>query len=236
MPLGTTTINNESSSNSFESFFESWLVRQEHYLDELLHHSNSSSDSDLIDLVSRVLSHYQQYFDHKSIAARNNVFLVFSPPWFTPFERTFLWIAGFKPGLAFRIVANSAGELTADQRRRMEELATETKAAEREVAEELARVQESVAAPPILEVARREGRKDGEVREAEVVEGLRREMEAVLGKADLLRRKTAEKVVEMLSPVQGVRILAAATQLQLRIRMLGLQKEAEMRRTTSDGW
>ncbi|KAL6998436.1 hypothetical protein U1Q18_008563 [Sarracenia purpurea var. burkii] len=245
MLLGTPTSRTAINAASFETFFEGWLVRQEHYLDELLcarrrcqEHSrrdDAVAEEDLRDLIARVLSHYQEYYEEKSRAASRNVFLVFSPTWFTPFERTFFWIAGFKPGLAFRLVENAVDDLTEDQNRRIVVLMNETKAEERELADQMARIQESVAAPPMLELARREGRRlrDGEIREVDaVLETLRSSMELVLGRADSLRRRTAERVAAVLSPPQNVKFLAAATQLQYRIRMWGLNKEAE-RQTTN---
>ncbi|KAH7843091.1 hypothetical protein Vadar_012503 [Vaccinium darrowii] len=234
---------NPNAVAAFESFFQGWLVRQEHYLDELLssqQNSHESHDSDLTELISRVLSHYQHYYEEKSKLANCDVFLVFSPTWFTPFERTFFWIAGFKPALTFRLVNNAVTDLTDEQKRRLGVLVSETKAEERELGEELARIQESVAAPPIAELVRREGRgglRDGEVDDAgEVFEALRAAMEGVVGRADLLRTRTAEKVVEVLSPVQNVRFLTAATQLQQRIRVWGLQKEEGRRGSSGSGW
>ncbi|KAK2980020.1 hypothetical protein RJ640_020046 [Escallonia rubra] len=237
----TTSPTSNHAVRSFERFFEGWLVRQEHYLDELnskLQTGHESRDEDLKDLITRVLGHYQQYYEEKSRVANRDVFLVFAPTWFTPFERTFFWIAGFKPGLAFRMMASLVDDLSEEQGRRMDRLKEETKAEERELANELARIQESVAAPPMVELARRGGRPpvDGEIGETEdVIEVLRSAMEAVLGSADMLRTRTAERVAEILSPVQNVKFLAAATQLQLKIRVLGLQKEAE-RRVASRGW
>ncbi|KAG5553123.1 hypothetical protein RHGRI_011103 [Rhododendron griersonianum] len=113
----TTTSNNAVAA--FESFFQGWLVQQEHYLDQLLSSqqtSHQSHDSDLRELISQVLSHYQQYYEEKSKLANCDVFLVFSPPWFTPFERTFFWIAGFKPGLAFQVVGNTVGRCRQNNR------------------------------------------------------------------------------------------------------------------------
>ncbi|XAR55812.1 hypothetical protein NMG60_11036018 [Bertholletia excelsa] len=226
MPFRTTT----SNVASFESFFDGWLGRQEHFLDELLvaqHNCHDSNEDDLRDLIGRVLSHYQEYYEEKSRAASRNVFLVFGPSWFTPLEHTFFWIAGFKPGLAFKLVETAVGpDLTPDQSQRLSLLLRETKAAERELAEQLAQLQEGVAAPPIVELARQQGRgtRDGEVLEVEgVLEALRSAMEAVLSGADLLRTRTAARVVEILTPVQGVKFLASVAQLQLRIRNWGLR-------------
>nr|GEZ26595.1 protein DOG1-like 4 [Tanacetum cinerariifolium] len=185
------------------------FIRQEEYLHELrsaLQTREALADNDALRaLVARVLAHYQQYYEQKSRIANFDVSLVFSPPWFSSFERSFFWIAGFKPGLAFRIVKNSVDDMDGDQVERMERLIAETKAEERELENEMARIQESVAAPPIVEVVRRSecgGNIDGIYDDmARAIEGLRTEMELVLANADMLRSRTAERVVEILSPV-----------------------------------
>ncbi|KAI3677534.1 hypothetical protein L6452_36798 [Arctium lappa] len=221
----------------FHNFFQGWLVRQQHYLEELrsaLRRCDESRDEDLRDLIARVLAHYQQYYEEKSRMANHDVSLVFSPPWFSPFEQSFFWIAGFKPGLAFRILGGSVDDLSKEQTERMEVLRSETKAEERELENELARIQESVAAPPIVQVARKENLPvDGEYDTADmesVMETLRGEMEVVLANADMLRSRTAERLVEILTPFQNVRFLAAVTELQLKIRMWGSQIDAGRRR------
>ncbi|PWA73082.1 transcription factor [Artemisia annua] len=222
----------------FETFFNGWLVRQEEYSQELrsaLQTRETVADNDVLrELITRVLAHYQQYYEQKSRIANYDVSLVFSPPWFSAFERSFFWIAGFKPGLAFRIVSSSVDDMDTDQVERMERLTVETKAEERELENEMARIQESVAAPPIVEVVRRMeyGRNvDGMYNDmARATEGLRGEMEVVLANADMLRSRTAERVVEILSPVQNVKFLAAVAELQLKIRMWGWQIDGDRRR------
>ncbi|KAF5471525.1 hypothetical protein F2P56_008312 [Juglans regia] len=221
-----------SGTASFEAFLEGWLVRQEHYLDELLsarQHCHEIRDEDLKDLVCRILAHYQEYYEEKSMVAQRDVFLVFSPTWFTSFERTFLWIAGFKPGLAFHLISNSVDDLSENQHQRMNRLKEETKVEEQALNHELAKIQERVAAPPFLEILRSGGRSiDGEIKEEDnVFAAWRSALESVVTNADALRTNTAVKVVEILSPAQSVRFLAAVSELQLRIRSWGLQREAE---------
>lgn len=230
-----------TNAGSFEAFFEGWLVRQEHYLDELLSARQSgpeNRDEDLKDLISRVLAHYQEYYDEKSRVAERNVFLVFSPIWFTSFERAFLWIAGFKPGLAFQLVTNSVDDLSEDQRLRMNRLKEQIKIEEREINHEQAKIQETVAAPPLLETLRRRGLQqpvDGQISEDYMaINTWKSALESVVAKADWLRMSTAAKVVEVLRPAQAVRFLATAAQLQLRIRTRGLQREAERRESSGD--
>ncbi|KAK9127454.1 hypothetical protein Syun_016251 [Stephania yunnanensis] len=225
MPIGddNTPPNTSWNSSSFAGFFEGWLVRQEHYLDELLSAQDSFADEDgesqqeeLRGLISRVLTHYQQYYQAKALAARNDVFHVFSPSWFSTIERSLLWIGGFKPGLVFREVeggdeGGGEGVGGGDGERA-----------------------ESVAAPPLVEMARRAGRLvDWERRSGadNVLESLRRSLQVLVESADHLRAMTTSKVIEVLSPAQGVRLLAAAAQLQLRIRMWGAQRDGRPPRT-----
>ncbi|KAK2985964.1 hypothetical protein RJ640_028282 [Escallonia rubra] len=225
----------ESNDNAepFATFFRDWLTRQEHLLYELLQvqpsqHHEEGVDHESRELIGRVMTHYTQYYEFKSRIAHQNVFLVLSPPWFSPYERTFLWISGFKPGLAFRIVNNSVSDLDAEQGRQMERLVEEIKAEERELAAELVVVQ---GAAPILALARLEGRlENGRVREVDnAMERLRSSMEELVECADNLRTKTVVKVMEILNTGQNVRFLAAAAQLQLRIRSWGQQRDAARR-------
>ncbi|CAK7343890.1 unnamed protein product [Dovyalis caffra] len=227
---------------TFQEFLEGWHVRQEHYLNELLaakQNSHESRKEDLNDLITRVLSHYRQYYDEKSLVAQQNIFLDFSTPWLTRFECTFVWVGGFKPGLLFRIVKDSVHDLSEEQNERVSRLMRQTKVEERALDEEIARIQESLAAPPLLELARHVGRLVNEEtvkeEEEEVLGSLKKGMQAVVDRANVLRTSTLMKVVELLSPVQNVKFLTAVTQLQLRIRSWGLQRDAE-RCESSSNW
>ncbi|XP_050379431.1 protein RESPONSE TO ABA AND SALT 1-like [Argentina anserina] len=215
--------------SSFEAFFEAWLVRQEHYLDELQsaqQRADEVRDVDLRDLVGRVLLHYQQYYEEKSRIAERDVFRVFCPTWFTPLERALLWIAGFKPGLAFRLFTDSVPDLSDDQRVRVARLIEETRVEERTLNDKLAKIHESVAAPRFVNVARRYSRWiDGEGEEEEATRSLKSALRVVVANADLLRTTIATKLVEMLSGAQAVRFLVTVGQFQLKIRNRGLERQ-----------
>ncbi|TXG58823.1 hypothetical protein EZV62_016652 [Acer yangbiense] len=227
--------NSDDSAASLESFLVGWLQRQERFLDELISAQADDCDgSAREDLITRVLAHYQQYYEEKSRLGRRNIFLLFAPPWFTPFERAFFWIAGFNPDLAFRLVSDSIHDLTEEQSHSIDRLRKEIRMEEKMLNDDMARIQERVAAPPIMEMARRFGR----MREVDIVEdvsvndGLRSEMEVLVANADSLRASTAAKMVEILSSSQNVRFLTAATKLQLRIRSWGLERERNKHETT----
>ncbi|XP_065851827.1 protein RESPONSE TO ABA AND SALT 1-like [Euphorbia lathyris] len=220
-----------TASCFFQEFFDGWLVRQQHCLQELLslyrdQHTHEFQNDDLKDVVTRILAHYEQYYQEKSRLAHRNIYLVFSPPWFTPFERTFLWIAGFKPALTYRVLHTSVLDLSEEQRQLIGRLKEETKLVEKMLHDEMARVQESVASPPLLEWAKRHGRMmDGETRsEGSAIERIGLEMEAVVGRADALRMSTVMRVVEILTPKQNVKFLTAVTELQSKIRNIGMQR------------
>lgn len=69
-----------------------------------------------------------------------------------------LWVAGYKPSLVFKIVDGVVNDLTVEQTLRMEEVKAETMKKERKLMKTLARLQERVAVPPMLALARQIGR------------------------------------------------------------------------------
>ncbi|XP_055811699.1 protein ZW2-like [Solanum dulcamara] len=224
---------NSINVNSFEAFYQGWLQRQEHFLNELTTFDQESEEDVMRNLISRILAHYQEYFEEKSKMSHINVFYMFSPTWFTPLEKSFLWIAGFKPGLAFPLVMNSVNDLSENQVERINRLRIETRIEEKNLMDKLVNIQESVAAPPLIGVAQQYGIEmlpDSEIGEVdEEMETLRRAVEDVVTAADRLRTRTADNVVGILSPLQSLRFLKGAAQLQMRIRMVGMQREAERR-------
>ncbi|KAJ4701532.1 transcription factor-related [Melia azedarach] len=214
---------------NFETFFGEWLNRQQNYLDQLhleITPEHVDKYEQHLSLIDQVLSHYQQYYGEKSVAAREDVILFFSPPWFTSFERTLLWIGGFRPTLVFKLINHSVHDLTAEQERVLDRLKAETRKGEKELAETMARIQESLASPPSMNLARRGNLIDGEALELDsAMKDLQTGMLAALEAADALRGTTVRKVLHVLHPVQTVKLLTAAAQFHLRIRRWGLQRD-----------
>ncbi|KAJ9567881.1 hypothetical protein OSB04_003847 [Centaurea solstitialis] len=220
---------------SFAEFFEAWEAQHRVYLDKLLAHENDPDEDSLRHLVEQVLGHYQEYYREKSKAAELDVFIMFSPPWFSSFERTLLWVAGFKPSVAFQLVKETVGgELDEEQKGRIAAVREDTRRMEREIVRAMANVQESVAAPPLCGWLKRgdAGRflVDGEADEMEgAVEKLKAAMAEVMRDADCLRQRTAGEVLEVLSPAQKVRFLAGTSEFWLRSRRLGMERDHEQR-------
>ncbi|KAJ0977558.1 hypothetical protein J5N97_013032 [Dioscorea zingiberensis] len=167
------------------------------------------------DLVARMLAHYHDYYCEKSRVAARDVLVLFSAPWLTHFERTFLWIAGWKPGLAFKIVQGGVEGMSAEQSREVENLRRDTAARERDLTNQMTQVQEVLATPEMLGVER--GRRDGD-EEGEALLGV---LEHLVFCADDLRMRTVNRLVEILTPLQNLDMLKTAVELHLCIRRWG---------------
>ncbi|KAL5710183.1 hypothetical protein ACHQM5_020780 [Ranunculus cassubicifolius] len=217
----------------FREFFEGeWMDRQRYYLDQLISYHSSfhkHSDGELKEVISKVLNHYQEYYAAKSRAAQQDVFSLFAPPWFSTYERSFLWITGFKPGIAFSFINKSVKDLSEDQVERCRRLEAETRGKERELSRDLAVIQESAAAINLVVLTGDLGKQeDGRTSHVnEVLEKLKERMESLVQSADYLRLWTAREVLEILNPVQSIKFLAAATQFQIRIRVLGKYRDSQ---------
>lgn len=207
-----------------EPFYSGWLSRQEQLLQDLL---TTPRDNPVLlkSLIDRTFAHYHEYYYQKSRLAARDVLLIFSPSWFNPYERTFLWITGFKPSMAFCLLrmlgAREESYFTEEQKEALEEAKRETGETERELSVEMARVQEAMAMPQVLGLIR--GIRDGELR-TEAVESVLASMEMLAASADALRARTVNRLVEILRPEQTVDFLAAAAQLHLRIRDWGSRR------------
>ncbi|KAK7373909.1 hypothetical protein VNO80_07329 [Phaseolus coccineus] len=219
---------------SFEAFLQGWMVRQKEFLGELLSAQQQYQEgrrADVRPLIDRVICHYGQYFEEKSKLAHHNIFLVFSPPWFSSLEKSFLWVGGFKPGVAFQVVNTALRDLTEDQKEKLSQLKQESKVKERTLNDDLAKLQESVADPPLVDMARSQGRlcfsRSFMVDQGLVPSSFKEKLENLVADADALRTDTALKIMKILRPAQIVSFMASAAELQIKIRSWGLDKDAQ---------
>ena len=64
-------------------------------------------DGDLQAIVDNYISHYDEIFHLKSVAAKSDVFHLITGMWMTPAERCFLWIGGFRPSKLIEVSETS---------------------------------------------------------------------------------------------------------------------------------
>ncbi|XP_071722743.1 protein ZW2-like [Rutidosis leptorrhynchoides] len=219
---------NRNVRENFETFFYDWLIRQQNFLDQLLVAMEPENVHKIDTLIDQVLSHYREYFFEKTKAANKNVYLFFSPPWLSSFEKSLCWIGGFRPSVVFNLISGSIKDLSTEQEQRIEQLKAETKMEERKLTETMAEIQESVAGPPLLTLARKfRALVDGEVTDFnDEMDRLKDVKLGALNKADELRGNVAFEIVKILSPSQMVNLLAAAAQFQLKVRSWGKEKDS----------
>ncbi|KAL2520767.1 transcription factor-related [Forsythia ovata] len=217
---------------AFISFFNNWLITQQTHLEKLesLSESINKDEEECRDLVEKVLSHYEDYYKERTKLVNSDVFLCFSPPWLTAFECSLLWISGFKPSMVFPLVKKSVGELLSTaQTHKIELVRAEIRRGERDIGQAMARIQESLAEPPIFYLMKKMGKLvDGGISELDTaMDDLKKSMTVIIGNADDLRASTVTKIMEILSPVQSVKFLATAAEFQIQARKLGLQKQSK---------
>ncbi|CAJ1973951.1 unnamed protein product [Sphenostylis stenocarpa] len=213
----------QNVEKSFEAFYEGWLARHEILFEQL---QSVTPDDDSVQqrkLIEQVLCHYEQFLEEKSNVANGDVFILFSSPWLSSYERSLLWNGDYKPSLILRLADGAVKSLTPEQREKMERVRDETKRAEREVSEAMASVQESMASPHMVALIRMV---DGEKTEQETaLQGLKEALKKVSERGDALRALTMKKAVEILSPPQTVQLLTATMRFQMRVRKYGLHRD-----------
>lgn len=220
-----------SSSYSFEEFLCGWRHRLEQLSAEIgavVEGKNGQIEEfEARQLIARTLRHFEEYYEHNSRAAHLNEFSLFSPAWCSSFETAFLWIAGFRPSVLLHLVTDSVQDLSPHQLQALDRLKRETRINEKVVEDELARIQETAAAPPLIYVIREAvWLTEGEsFRTREPIEQLKTALEAVIANADCLRVTTGAKVAEILRPTQCLRFLVAAMRLLRGMRSTGMQRD-----------
>lgn len=150
-----------------EEFFlyhERWVTQSELYLQSLLVGTSERpqpSEAKLRDLVSTLTAHHKEYYTQKWAAAQEDVLAFFSPAWATPLENAYLWLTGWKPSTAFRLVANlrkagttTLGSLSEEQVERIEQLRVKIEYEEEKVDGEMERQQVGLADRRLEELAR----------------------------------------------------------------------------------
>ncbi|CAI9117877.1 OLC1v1019365C1 [Oldenlandia corymbosa var. corymbosa] len=217
-------------AEAFTIFYESWLAKLKELLQQLLTSSSDSSNAEYhhSDLVNQVLCHYKEFHDEKSKAINENPFLMISPPWLSPYEKILLWFSGFKPSMSLNLAKRALREtLSSSQLEIIEGMWADTKREEKEIEKVMASVQESMAAMPTYGlITRFGGLVGGEVSQLEEAMRMFKErVISVLEMADVLRGTTVSKLLEILSPLQVVRFLAAAAQFTVGTRRWGLERD-----------
>lgn len=231
----------------FSEFYEKWIYQLEEHAQQLIRVPKAKlgepEDSELQALVSRVTSHYKEYYTVKWAGAHEDVLAFFCPVWLSPLENAYLWVTGWKPSMAFQVIDTlkksvvpcaSMVDMSETQVKKIEELRLKIRLEEEKVEREMERLQVAMADRKMVELARLAsrvengdvvGQVDGLVEVA--LKGLLGGLEKVMKAADCVRLKTLKGVLEVLRPLQCVDFLAAICMLQIRRRQWGKIRESQ---------
>lgn len=98
-----------SDRNNEENLYQSWMYNQNQELNELenaatLARENQKNDTELNQLLARMVNNFQGYVNGRSRLARVDVSPYFAPTWCTPLENSVLWIGGCRPSSFIRLI------------------------------------------------------------------------------------------------------------------------------------
>ncbi|OMO76219.1 hypothetical protein CCACVL1_15832 [Corchorus capsularis] len=230
----------------FSEFFDKWICQLEDYLQQLLRVSKSKSKQDDAEqraLVSKLTTHFKEFYTAKWSAAHEDVLAFYCPVWSTKLENGYSWVTGWKPSMIFQLVDSmrrtrvpgpGLAELTEEQLKKIEQLRMKIKLEEEKVESEMERQQVAMADRKMVELVRvmsrvrngeLVGQVDGLVEVA--LKGILAGLEKVMKAADCVRLKTLKGVLDVLNPSQSVDFLAGTCLLQIQLRQWGRTRDTQ---------
>lgn len=91
----------------FDMEYARWLDESHRHINDLRGGLAAHlSDGDLRIIVDECLTHHDELFQLKAVAAKADVFHLITGLWATPAERCFLWMGGFKPSELIKVYIN----------------------------------------------------------------------------------------------------------------------------------
>ncbi|CAK9319397.1 unnamed protein product [Citrullus colocynthis] len=255
---------------SFGEFFEKWMKEQNQYLRELISTTRGSNNDDVNNnnntvvietLMNRVIEHYEHYYKVKSYWVEKDPLGILKPSWISSFEDAFLWLGGWRPTMAFHLLYSKSGlqlegrllelihghstgdlaDLSSYQVLKIDNLQRSIVKQEKEITEKMAKYQETIADPSMVELSHVATKSKMETsRDDHQTDFMGEELKLALARkedglkevvkmADELRLATLKQIIGILTLTQRVHFLIAAAELHLRIHEWGLQRDSAQR-------
>lgn len=172
-------------------------------------------DGDLRVIVDGQLSHYDELFQLKAVAARTDVFHLMTGMWASPAERCFLWMGGFRPSELIKILIPLLDPLTEQQLIEIYSLQHSSQQAEEALSQGLDQLQQSLVdtifgGPIVI---------DGMHQMATAL-GKLSNLEGFVRQADNLRHHTLHQLRRILTVRQAARCFLAIGEYYGRLRAL----------------
>ncbi|XVF46910.1 hypothetical protein PTKIN_Ptkin03bG0066100 [Pterospermum kingtungense] len=207
--------NISSGAAIFDMEYARWLEDDQRHMSELRTGLHAHlSDNDLRIIVDSYLSHYDEIFHLKGIAAKSDVFHLLTGMWTAPAERCFLWIGGFRPSELVKMLISQLDPLTEQQVMGIYSLQHSSQQAEEALTQGLEQLQQSlidtVAGGPAI---------DG-MQQMAIALGKLAHLEGFVRQADNLRQQTIHQLARILTVRQAARCFLVMGEYYGRLRAL----------------
>ncbi|KAK8683346.1 hypothetical protein V6N13_039410 [Hibiscus sabdariffa] len=207
--------NISSGAAIFDMAYSRWLEDDQRHMSELRTGLNAHlSDSDLRIIVDTYISHYDEIFRLKVVAAKADAFHLITGMWTTPAERCFLWMGGFRPSELIKMLISQLDPLTEQQVMGIYSLQHSSQQAEEALTQGLEQLQQSltdtIAGGPII---------DG-MQQMAVAIGKLANLEGFVRQADNLRQQTLHQLSRILTVRQAARCFLMIGEYYGRLRAL----------------
>ncbi|XP_021628659.1 transcription factor TGA9 isoform X2 [Manihot esculenta] len=207
--------NISSGAAIFDMEYGRWLDEDQRHMSELRTGLQAHlSDGDLRVIVDRYISHYDEIFRLKGVAAKSDVFHLITGMWSTPAERCFLWMGGFRPSELIKMLTSQLDPLTQQQLMGIYSLQHSSQQAEEALSQGLEQLQQSlvdtIASGPVV---------DG-MQQMAVALGKLSNLEGFVRQADNLRQQTLHQLRRILTVRQAARCFLVIGEYYGRLRAL----------------
>ncbi|XXG61304.1 hypothetical protein AAC387_Pa04g2998 [Persea americana] len=205
---------------AFEMEYGHWVEEQNRLTCELRTALQAHvSDFELRILVDSSMSHYDNLFRMKTIAAKSDVFYLMSGMWKTPAERFFLWIGGFRPSELLKVLSPQLDPLTEQQSFDVCNLQQSSQQAEDALSQGMEKLQHTLAETLVSKSLINLGAADYMGQLSTAVEKLEA-LVSFVNQADHLRQQTLQQMYRILTIRQAARGLLALDDYCQRLRAL----------------
>ncbi|KAJ0020521.1 hypothetical protein Pint_31893 [Pistacia integerrima] len=210
-----TAGNISSAAAMFDMEYARWLEDDLRHMSELRAGLNAHlSDGDLRIIVDGYISHYDEIFRLKGVAAKSDVLHLTTGMWTTAAERCFLWMGGFKPSDLIKMLISQLDPLTEQQVMGIYSLQHSSQQAEEALSQGLEQLQQSlietIAGGPAI---------DG-MQQMVVALGKLANLEGFVRQADNLRQQTLHRLRHILTVRQAARCFLVIGEYYGRLRAL----------------
>lgn len=205
---------------AFEMEYGHWVEKQNTQINELRSALQQHvSDIELRMLVESGMSHYEDLFRIKAIAAKSDVFFLMSGMWRTSAERFFLWIGGFRPSELLKVLSPQLEPLTEQQAVAAYNLQQSSQQAEDALSQGMDKLQQTLSESLTSDSLGASGVASYMGQMANAM-GKLEALVSFVTQADHLRQQTLQQMYKILTTRQAARGLLALGDYCQRLRAL----------------